>query len=233
MKIKSLYGRFWELYYTPSNKSYIGYLRKKGVRIGNDVIFRSPRTTRIDITRPSLVSIGNSVDINKYFQILTHDWCSRVFRNYYHDFVNSSGKVTIGNNIYFGTNVIVLKGVTIGDNCIIGAGSIVTKDIPANSVATGAPCKVVCSLDSYYEKRKQKALDEAIEYVHSIKERYGRKPKLTEMREEFIYFVDKHNINEYQDIPIKFQLDKGYDEWLKNHKAKFRSFDEFIDYCFK
>lgn len=51
-------------------------------------------------------------------------------------------------------NCTVLKGVTIGDNCIIGIGSIVTKDIPANSVAIGNPAKVVCSLDEYFEKRK-------------------------------------------------------------------------------
>ena len=38
---------------------------------------------------------------------------------------------------------IVMKGVTIGDNSIIGAGSIVTKDIPANCIAAGVPCKVI------------------------------------------------------------------------------------------
>ena len=73
-----------------------------------------PLTTRIDVSRPALVSIGSNVDMNTYFQILTHDWASFVFRNKYHDFVNSSGRVEIGSNIYIGTNVIVLRGVTIG-----------------------------------------------------------------------------------------------------------------------
>ena len=40
-------------------------------------------------------------------------------------------------------NVVVMKGVTIGDNVIIGANSIVTKDIPANTIAVGSPCKVI------------------------------------------------------------------------------------------
>ena len=54
--------------------------------------------------------------------------------------------VTIGNNCWFGGNVVVCPGVTIGDNCVIGAGSVVTKDIPANSIAVGNPCRVLRTL---------------------------------------------------------------------------------------
>ena len=51
--------------------------------------------------------------------------------------------ITVGDNVWFGANVSVLPGVTIGDNCVIGAGSVVNKDIPANSLAVGNPCKVI------------------------------------------------------------------------------------------
>lgn len=51
--------------------------------------------------------------------------------------------IRIGKNCWLGAGVIVLPGVTIGDNTIIGAGSIVTKDIPANVVAVGNPCRVL------------------------------------------------------------------------------------------
>ncbi|KYK76310.1 sugar O-acetyltransferase [Aggregatibacter actinomycetemcomitans] len=51
--------------------------------------------------------------------------------------------ITIGNNVWLGGNVVVLGGVTIGDNVVIAAGSLVTKDIPANTVAVGSPCRVV------------------------------------------------------------------------------------------
>lgn len=51
--------------------------------------------------------------------------------------------VHICKNVWLGMNVMVLKGVTIGENTIIGAGSVVTKDIPANVVAAGNPCKVI------------------------------------------------------------------------------------------
>ncbi|WP_285959253.1 sugar O-acetyltransferase [Thomasclavelia spiroformis] len=51
--------------------------------------------------------------------------------------------ISIGNNVWLGGNVIVLPGVKIGDGCVIGVGSVVTKDIEANSIATGVPCKVI------------------------------------------------------------------------------------------
>lgn len=51
--------------------------------------------------------------------------------------------VRIGRNCWLGAGVIVLPGVTIGDNTVIGAGSVVTKDIPANVVAVGNPCRVL------------------------------------------------------------------------------------------
>ena len=51
--------------------------------------------------------------------------------------------VRIGNNCWLGAGVIVMPGVTIGDNTVIGAGSVVTKDIPANVVAVGNPCRVL------------------------------------------------------------------------------------------
>lgn len=51
--------------------------------------------------------------------------------------------VTIGNDVWLGTKVVVTAGVTIGDGCIIGAGAVVTKDIPPNSIAGGVPAKVI------------------------------------------------------------------------------------------
>lgn len=51
--------------------------------------------------------------------------------------------IRIGNNVWIGAHTCVLPGVTIGDNCVIGAGSVVNRDIPANSLAVGNPCKVI------------------------------------------------------------------------------------------
>ena len=51
--------------------------------------------------------------------------------------------IRIGRGCWIGANVVVLPGVTIGDGTVIGAGSVVTKDIPANVVAVGNPCRVI------------------------------------------------------------------------------------------
>lgn len=54
--------------------------------------------------------------------------------------------ITVGNDVWFGGGCTVLAGVTIGDGCVIGAGSVVTRDIPANTVAAGNPCRVLRSI---------------------------------------------------------------------------------------
>lgn len=51
--------------------------------------------------------------------------------------------VAIGNDCWFGANVVVCSGVTIADGCVIGAGSVVTRDVPANSFAAGVPARVI------------------------------------------------------------------------------------------
>ncbi|WP_417885241.1 acyltransferase [Zunongwangia sp.] len=56
---------------------------------------------------------------------------------------SDSAPIIIGENVWLGRYVTVLKGVTIGDNAVIAANSVVTKDVPANSIAAGNPAKIV------------------------------------------------------------------------------------------
>ncbi len=51
--------------------------------------------------------------------------------------------IVIGNNVWVGAKATILQGVTIGDNAVIGANAVVTRDVPANSIAVGAPARVV------------------------------------------------------------------------------------------
>lgn len=56
---------------------------------------------------------------------------------------DTSKPIHIGEKVWIGANATILAGVNIGDNSIIGAGSVVTKDIPANVIAAGNPCRVL------------------------------------------------------------------------------------------
>ncbi len=67
--------------------------------------------------------------------------------------------VHIGKNCWIGAGAVIVPGVTIGDNTVIGAGSVVTKDIPANVVAVGNPCRVLREIGEhdkiyFYKDRK-------------------------------------------------------------------------------
>jgi len=90
------------------------------------------------------IEIGNNVKLGPHVQIYTaYHPTNPILRN--------SGKelaapISIGNNVWIGGNTVICPGVTIGDNTTIGAGSVVVKNIPANSIAVGNPCKVIKSV---------------------------------------------------------------------------------------
>ncbi len=224
--IKFLYHK----YSTSTNSRFCRYLKSKGVRIGSNVYFRYPNHATIDLSRPSLVSIGSNLDINDNFTILTHDFSTFVFRGLYHDFVPSSGKVVIGNNIVFGRDVTILKGVTIGDNCIIGLGSIITKSIPAGSVVAGCPAKVICTIEDYYNKRKEQSKYEALEYGISIIDAYNRSPKIEDFPEEWSLFLTKEEYN--NNSVVKGYVDFRFKNYLENffeRKKLYNGFQMFLE----
>ena len=73
--------------------------------------------------------------------------------------------IRIGRGCWIGTNVVVLPGVTIGDGAVIGAGSVVTKDIPANVVAVGNPCRVIREINnSLYQQSLDHRTDSSSSY---------------------------------------------------------------------
>lgn len=60
--------------------------------------------------------------------------------------LESAKPITIGADVWVGGGAIICPGVTIGERSVIGAGSVVTRDIPADVVAAGNPCRVIRSL---------------------------------------------------------------------------------------
>ena len=168
------------------------------------------------------------MDMNRYFTIMTHDYATSVFLRKYHDFLNSSGQVTIGNNIYFGVHCTVLKGVTIGDNCVIGACTLVNRDIPANSVAAGIPVRVICSIDEFYAKRKEASVAEALELARAIYRAKGRRPVPTDFKEEFVHFLRGDEADLHPELRAAAQLREAYPVWKQHHVPAFKDFDEFL-----
>lgn len=99
------------------------------IRIGDDVML-GPRV--------SLLSAAHPLDPTVRAQLLEY-----------------GRPITIGNHVWVGGDVTILGGVTIGDNAVIGAGSVVTRDIPANVIAAGNPCRVLRPLTPEERERER------------------------------------------------------------------------------
>ena len=150
-------------------KCYFQRYPKSTIKIGTGCGFLSrPNANLIGINRPCMIStldekavieigdncgfsgtviggfkyikLGNNVRCGANTLITDSDWHPDDTR------VGQPADVIIGDNVWLGVNVVVLKGVEIGANTVIGANSLVVKNIPANVIAAGNPCKVISEL---------------------------------------------------------------------------------------
>ncbi len=191
------------------SRLYISFLRKKGVTIGEGTAFFGRVT--IDYTRPYLVEIGNNCVLADGVTLLTHGYESSILRIYGEMFC-SSGKILLEGNNFIGVNSVILKGVKIGKNTIIGACSVVTHDIPSNCVAAGNPCKVIMTIEEYYEKRKVLHVEEAKAYALEIYNKTKRIPKIDDFSWEEFPLFQKTEYSNSKPIYKSFQeflLDAG------------------------
>ena len=158
-------------------------LRGQGVRIGKNVDLVSPGPNFG--SEPYLITIGDNTTVSFDVAFVTHDAGTRVLRNLADNDKEKQtviyGEIKIGKNCFIGCRSTILPGVTIGDNCIIGAGSVVNSDIPANHVAAGVPCKIICTLEEYKEKHKD-------DFLYMVKLPYDEKKK---------YLLNLYNKNEH------------------------------------
>ena len=90
--------------------------------------------------------IGNNVGFGSGTKIISANHSHTNHSNH-----TKTPPIIIGNNVFIGANSVLLPGIKIGDNVVIGAGSIVCKDISANSIAVGNPCKVIKEKSKYTE----------------------------------------------------------------------------------
>ena len=120
-----------------------------GMKVGKN--FGRLNGVILDPSHCWLIEIGDDVTLAPRVHILCHDASTKAFMNY-----TKVGNVTIGNRVFIGAESVVLPGVTIGDDVVIGANSTVTHDIPTNSVAVGSPARVICTLEEYIQKEKER-----------------------------------------------------------------------------
>ena len=119
------------IYYGAEIRNHCGLKIGKGSIIGDRAILDARNG----------IEIGENVNFSTGVSIWTeqHDHRDSNFKC----ISNESFKVSIGNRVWIGPNVIILHSVTIGDGAVVGAGSVVTKDVPPFTVVGGIPAKII------------------------------------------------------------------------------------------
>lgn len=215
------------------SKTYVSFLRNSGCTIGDKTVFYDPASTTVDVTRPWLITIGNNVKITKGVTILTHGYDWSVLKNLYHEAMGSSGKVSIGDNVFIGVNSTILKGVTIGNNVIIGANSLVNKNIPDNVVVAGNPARVIMSIDDYYKKRKEAHVNDAKELAVEYYKKYNELPPISKFHEFFPLFLERDKeLFHKHGFSFSDSADPEKDlEAFLNSKPMFNGYNDFLKWC--
>lgn len=121
---------------------YIKGLANSKINIGKNCFFNH----NCSVTSMNSINIGNDCMFGNNVTIVDHD----------HDIVNgkiakniyTTGQITIGDNVWCGANVVILKDVNIGSNSIIAAGAVVNRDIPDNEIWGGVPARKIRDIDA-------------------------------------------------------------------------------------
>lgn len=219
------------------SQSFVSYLRKRGVAVGENVTFYSPRHTLVDMTCPWLIEIGDNVKITHGVIIITHDYSWAVLKRFQRSkgaVLGAQSPVVIGNNVFIGMNAVITRGVTIGDNTVIGTGSVVTSDCDSDSVYAGNPARKIMSLEQFLEKRKSRQLEEARGLVKMYRKRFHCDPPQSELREYFMLFCDLETAKEDPVFCPTMKCCNNYEDsvqYMREHKPLFDSYESFLRAC--
>ena len=132
-----------------------------GTLLEPHVWITAPAPARVRVGAGSFLNIGVMVAAMELVEIGDHcmlaNGCFVTDANHRFDDLDkpitwqgfsTKGPTRLGDNVWLGANVVVTSGVTIGERCVIGANSVVTEDMPAFSVAAGAPARVLREIRS-------------------------------------------------------------------------------------
>lgn len=99
------------------------------VFIGKDTFLND----RCLINARKRITIGARVQIGQNVCMYDHDHDYRTLKDMRYRFLTE--EITIGNDVWIGSNVTILRGSKIGNRCVIGAGTVVKGEIPPDSIA--------------------------------------------------------------------------------------------------
>lgn len=129
-----------------TNRASFQIINDGKIEIGDNCGF-----TSTVLSSRKLIKIGNHVLIGGNVRVFDHDYHSLNYLNRRNSILDTqnvkTSEVIIEDDVFIGTNSIILKGVKIGARSIIGAGSVVSlKNIPPDSIVTGNPAKILKSI---------------------------------------------------------------------------------------
>ena len=197
---KILYGNRY------SSETYIKYLKRLGVKIGERTVIFSPRETFIDEQYPWMVEIGNDVQITRGVIILTHSYDWSVVKKKYSRLYGASGNV-------------VAKDIP-ANSVAVGNPAKVIHKIDNNY------------LKKYSDRQEKEAIDLAVGYYN----RYKKWPDNTIFYDYFWLWNDDKDYEKIPRYKYEMELLGNYEDCMKNLKLirqnpRYASFDEFIEKC--
>lgn len=130
-------------------------LKKIGCKVGKGVFVGD--NVKVDINHADLIQLDDHVHIASGCRLLCHqrDLSDYFIGDDYAKLGYILKKIHMKKGSLIGMDTFVLPGVTIGEGAIVGAGSLVTKDIPAWTIATGRPAKVIKQIPKRENDLKQ------------------------------------------------------------------------------
>lgn len=217
--------------------SYVAYLSKRGVKIGDDCYIPEPSSVLIDLTDPWLITMGNNITLTHGVVVLTHDYGWSVIKKTNHfkgSVFGAQAPVKIGNNVFIGVNTVITKGVTIGDNVIIGAGSVVVKDCESNGIYVGNPAQKIMNIEDYAAKREKKQFEEAKRLVLAYRERFLTDPPKEVFKEYFMLFSTVEEATNTLEFRYRMKCCGNFEEsivYMESRKPMFNSYEDFLEKC--
>lgn len=115
------------------------------VIIGNNVLFNN----YCSLNALESIEIGSNTWFGEGVRIYDHNHCYKDSTKPFVDQGFSKGKVKIGNNVWIGSNSVILQNVEIGDNCVIGANNLIFKSIPPNTIVKSNNTRLENEIDKY------------------------------------------------------------------------------------